>query len=80
MSALEARQADVALVDRVSALQAIAGGHNLTIVGEPVVEVPYAAAVRRDSRQLLRAINEALEAMEDDGTMDRLLAKWLRGD
>lgn len=80
MSALEAGQADVALVDRVSALQAIAGGRNLTIVGEPVVEVPYAAAVRGDSRQLLRAINEALEAMEDDGTMDRLVAQWLRGD
>jgi polar amino acid transport system substrate-binding protein len=78
LRALEAGEADVALVDHVSALQAIGAGRRLTIVGEPVVAVPYAAAVRRNSRQLLRAINEALGAMEDDGTMDRLVAKWLK--
>jgi ABC-type amino acid transport substrate-binding protein len=80
LNALGAGQADAALVDRVSALHAIAEGRNLTIVGEPVIEVPYAAAVRRDSPRLLRAIDEALEAMDDDGTLDRLVAKWLEGD
>jgi ABC-type amino acid transport substrate-binding protein len=71
---------DVALVDRVSALQAIGAGHRLAILEEPVVSVPYAVAVRHDSRRLLREINDALQAMEDDGTMDRLVAKWLKGD
>jgi ABC-type amino acid transport substrate-binding protein len=78
LRALETGEAEVALVDHVSALQAIGAGGDVTIAGEPVVSVPYAAAVRRDSRQLLRAINEALGAMEDDGTMDRLMAKWLK--
>jgi polar amino acid transport system substrate-binding protein len=80
LRAVEAGEADVALVDHVSALQAIGAGHNLTMVEEPVTAVPYAAAVQRDSQQLLRSINEAIEAMEDDGTMDRLVTKWLKGD
>jgi ABC-type amino acid transport substrate-binding protein len=80
LGALEAGEADAALVDRVSALQVLGTGCRLKVVGEPVVPVPYAAAVRREDRRLLRAVNEALEAMEDDGTMDRLVARWLAGD
>jgi ABC-type amino acid transport substrate-binding protein len=80
LQAVEVGEADVALVDHVSALQAIGTGRRLQIVGEPVVTVPYAAAVRREDRRLLRAINEALGAMQDDGTMDRLVALWLEDD
>jgi ABC-type amino acid transport substrate-binding protein len=80
LDALKAGEADVALVDRVSALQAIAAEQDLTIVEEPVVAVPYAAAVRRGDRQLLRAINRVLREMKDDGTLDRLAAQWLSSD
>ncbi len=78
LSALEEGETDVVLVDHVSALQAMGEGKDLVIIGKPVVEVPYACAMRRDSVQLLRAVNEALVAMEDDGTMDALISKWLR--
>jgi len=78
LSAVEGGETDVALVDHVSALQAIGDGDDLVIKGEPVIEVPYACAMRRDSVQLLRAVNEALAAMEVDGTMKALTYKWLR--
>lgn len=71
-------EADVALVDRVSALGAVGDGGDLVIVGEPVTEVPYACAMRRESVQLLQAVNSALMAMEDDGTMDALIAEWIK--
>jgi ABC-type amino acid transport substrate-binding protein len=80
LGAVVAGDADVALVDRVSALQTLSARSRLSIVGEPVVSVPYAAAVRREDRRLLRAINQALGAMEEDGTMDRLVAKWMKGE
>jgi cystine transport system substrate-binding protein len=80
LHAVEAGKADAALVDHVSALQAIGTGHSLTALEDPVVSVPYAIAVRHDSRRLLRAINEALEEMEGDGTLDDLVAKWLTGN
>lgn len=78
LSELERGETDAALVDHVSALQAIGTGSDLVIAGEPVIEVPYACAVRRDSVRLLQAVNKALVAMEDDGTMEALTAKWLR--
>jgi ABC-type amino acid transport substrate-binding protein len=80
LEAVVTGEVDVALVDHVSALQAVSAGSGLSIVGEPVVSVPYAAAVRREDRRLLRAINQALGAMEEDGTMERLVAKWMGGE
>jgi ABC-type amino acid transport substrate-binding protein len=77
LAAVEARAADAALVDHVSAKSG--AGRGLVVVGEPVVEEPYAVAVHRESRYLLRAIDDALAEMEADGTMEALTEKWLRG-
>ncbi len=88
LAAVAAGEADGALVDHVSALAATGKtlgvsenpkGFELVIVGEPVVEEPYAVAVRHDSQHLLRAINEALAEMEADGTLEMLVAEWLLG-
>ena len=91
LASVVAGEADGALVDHVSALAATGKtlgvsenpkgfeGFELVIVGEPVVEEPYAVAVRHDSQRLLRAINEALAEMEADGTMRALIAEWLEG-
>jgi polar amino acid transport system substrate-binding protein len=88
LAAVAAGEADVVLVDHVSALAATAKalrvsedpkGFELAIVGDPVVEEPYAVAVHRESQHLLQAINEALARMERDGTMEMLAATWLEG-
>lgn len=78
LSGLRGGETDVALVDHVSALRAVGQEGDLVVVGESVVEVPYACAVRRESFRLLEALNGALAAMEDDGTKAALIAKWLR--
>jgi ABC-type amino acid transport substrate-binding protein len=78
--AVEAGGADAALVDHVSALATDGMGERLVIVGPPVIQEPYAVAVHRGSRYLLRAINDALAEMEADGTMEALIAEWLEGD
>ena len=80
MAALRAGEVDAALVDHVSALAEGVAEGGLTIVGEAVVSEPYAVAVRKDDRRLLRAIDEALAGMEADGTMDALMVKWLKGN
>lgn len=67
-------EADAALVDHLSALAWT--GEGLRVVGEPVTEEPYAVAARRQDRHLLRAVNEALEGMGADGTLDRLQERW----
>lgn len=73
LAAVTAGEADVALVDHVSALAA----HGLVIVGEPAVSEPYAAAVHKESQRLLKAINEALAEMQTDGTLTALIEQWM---
>jgi ABC-type amino acid transport substrate-binding protein len=77
--AVEAGEADAALVDYVSALQFGTDG-GLVVVGTPVVSEPYAVAVSKDSPRLLRAVEGALAEMETDGTMDALVVRWLKAD
>lgn len=78
LRAVESGNADVALVDHVSALQAVGSGRDLMVIGEPVTEALYACAVRRESIRLLKAVNTALRAMEADGTTEALISRWLR--
>jgi polar amino acid transport system substrate-binding protein len=78
VAAVVAGKADAALVDHVSALVATGSERGLTILETPVVEQLYAVAVHRDSRHLLRAINETLADMRADGTMKSLIDEWLR--
>ena len=85
--ALEAAAAgatDAALVDHVSALTAVGklsgdpeNPRELVIVGKPVVEEPYAVAMRKENQRLLRKINEALAGMEADGTLEMLIEQWI---
>ncbi len=86
LAAVATGEADAALVDHVSALAAATKtlrvsedpkGFELAIVAGPVVEEPYAVAVHRESRHLLRAINRALAEMQADGSLEALAAKWL---
>jgi ABC-type amino acid transport substrate-binding protein len=86
LAAVTTGEADAALVDHVSALAVTAEtlrvsedpkGFELVIVGDPIVEEPYAVAVHRGSPHLLRAINRALADMQADGSLERLVAKWL---
>jgi ABC-type amino acid transport substrate-binding protein len=84
--AVTAGEADAALVDHVSALGVTKTleasenpkGFGLFIVEEPVVQEPYAVAVHEGSQALVRAIDDALAEMAQDGTLDGLAASWLR--
>jgi polar amino acid transport system substrate-binding protein len=85
LAAVAAGKAEAALVDHVSKLAAVKTlgvsenpkGLGLVIVGEPVVEEPYAIAVKQESRHLLRAINDVLTDMEADGTIEALVERWM---
>ncbi len=95
LAAVARGEADVALVDHVSALAAVGDrtdvadratpaadvedlkSTRLHIVGEPIVEKPYAVAVHRESQHLLQAIDKALAGMKADSTMSDLVARWL---
>ncbi len=68
--------ADAVLIDHLTALQATYAGNDLKILGRPLTDDLYVIAVRRYEGSLLAAINDALAAMRDDGTLDALKEVW----
>lgn len=76
LDTLRASEADAALTDHLTALQATCANGDLAIVGEPLTDDLYVIAVRRDEDALLAAINDVLVVLRDDGTLDALKATW----
>lgn len=77
LAAVEAGQADVALVDTISARTALRDHPALRLSSDPVTYEPYAIAVPRHSQALLEVINRALAEIQADGTLEKLLGRWL---
>lgn len=78
LQALKEGQVEAAIVDAVSAYQFMATEGGVHVVGDSLTDELYVIAVRLDSPLLLRAINEALVEMREDGTLERLQEKWFR--
>jgi polar amino acid transport system substrate-binding protein len=69
-------QADAALVDHVSALQFVAADGRVAISPQVVVSDPYVIVLPRKAPVLQEQVAEALRALQADGTLDSLIARW----
>ncbi len=76
LDALRSGQVDAVLTDHLSALQAVYASDDLAIVGEPLSDDLYVVAVRRYEGALLAAIDGALVALREDGTLAALQQTW----
>ena len=47
------------------------------VVLEVATGEEYAVAVNKDNPELTKAINGAIKKLQDDGTVEKLAAKWL---
>ena len=74
--AVEEQQADAALVDAISAYDFLRGHPALALAGPPLEPEPYVIAVSINSRTLFRELEQTLQALEADGTLPALRAKW----
>ena len=80
LQAVLAGEADAAAVDAVSLALFDAGKGNLVAIGEPLQSDPYVIVVPVNAPKLLGAINETLAALEVDGTLAQIRARWLGSD
>ena len=67
--------ADFALVDGLDAIKFLSPELQTTVIHSD----QYVLAVRPDQIRLKDQLNGALESMRKDGTLDRLIARWLVG-
>ena len=72
-------EADAAAIDAVSLALFDAGKGDLIAIGEPLQSDPYVIVVPVNAPKLLDAINETLAALEADGTLAAIRARWLDG-
>lgn len=77
LGAVLAGEADAALVDAIT-LATDPQRDQLTIVGPPLVSEPYVIVTPANAPDLLRAINAALAALEADGSLAEIRARWLK--
>lgn len=72
---------DVVLVDRLAALEMVKKTHNkLAAAGEPFSRIQSGITVRKGEPELLEALDKALKALRDDGSLAALSNKWFGAD
>lgn len=76
LAALDAGEVEVCLVDAVSAYQWLKEYPQMTVAGEPLTDVAYAVAMRRDSPVLARQVDQALARLKETGVLEELLSRW----
>ena len=77
LAAVSAGTADAAVVDAIAAYRFLAEHPELMSTGPVLEPQPYVIAVSVDSPVLLAQLQDALAAMEADGSLGDLRAKWL---
>lgn len=73
---LENGRLDAVLIDQPVAVYYAGWNPELSLVGKPIGEMSYGIAVRKEDKELLRKINDALEKMADSGKLREILEQW----
>ncbi len=78
VAALVAGQVDGVIVDNIAAQQARLSGAPLRILDPPLTDERYVVAARRADAALIEAVDAILQEMQADGTLEALIAYWMR--
>lgn len=76
LQALKTNEVDVVMMDAPAQREAVAGDPLIKFAFEFSTGDRYGIAIKKGSTDLLNKVNDALEAMHDDGTLAALKAKW----
>lgn len=80
VTALKKGVIDAVIIDDVPANVFIGEVSGLKLLDEPFADEEYGIAVNKGNPQLLADINEALEKLQGDGTLDSIKDAWIMGD
>ncbi|WP_102693325.1 transporter substrate-binding domain-containing protein [Rummeliibacillus pycnus] len=77
-TALKAGQGDTLTTDNAILYGMVDEDPNYEVVGDIFTDEPYGIAVKKDSPELVKAINDALKEMKDNGRYDEIYKKWIK--
>lgn len=78
VQALVAGKVDAVIIDNEPAKSYVAANKGLTILDGAWVEEEYAIAVSKDNNELLEKIDKALAELENDGTIQTIVDKYIK--
>lgn len=78
VSALKTGKVDCVIIDNEPAKAFVAANDGLKIIEEEFAVEDYAIAISKDNPELLEKVNKALKELKEDGTLDRIVAKYIK--
>ena len=66
--------------DIILAGLASASRGRLRVVGKPFTQEYYGIGVKKGNTELLDKVNGALETLKDNGTLDEIVAKYIKAE
>lgn len=80
VQALKQGKIDCIIIDEAPAKVFVESNSDLTILDEPFELEDYAICVSKDNPDLTAAINDALESLKSDGTLDKIIGNYIGTD
>ncbi len=78
--ALVSGKVDAVVIDNEPAKSYVAANDGLKILDTEYVVEDYAAAISKDNDALKDAVNKALSELKADGTLDKIIAKYIQAE
>ena len=80
VQALSQGKIDAVVIDGEPAKTFVSESEGLKILDEAFTVEEYAIAVKKGNSELLDKINTALESLKDNGTLDEIVAKYIKAE
>lgn len=69
---------DAVMLDDAPANVFVEEFRNITILKEPYAKEKYGIAVNKENTELLEKINQALQTLKENGTLDSIVTAWIK--
>ncbi|MBQ8860060.1 MAG: transporter substrate-binding domain-containing protein [Ruminococcus sp.] len=80
VAALQNGQVDCVVIDNEPAKAFVNANADLKILDTEYAVEDYAAAISKDNKDLTEKVNKAMEELKADGTIDSILAKYIKAE
>ncbi len=80
VAALQNGQVDCVVIDNEPAKSFVAANDGLKILDTEYAVEDYAAAISKENTELTEKVNAAMEELKADGTIDAILAKYIKAE
>lgn len=80
VAALMNDQVDCVVIDNEPAKNFVAANEGLTILETEYVVEEYAACVAKSDKKLCEDVDKAITELKEDGTIDKILAKYIKSE